>query len=98
MNVIQQRIDRLKAGEEVKYSEPGNSMRPIIKHRQPVTAKAFPEYEVGDVVFCKVRGNFYTHKIVAKNDKKGYQIANNRGHVNGWTHNVFGKVIKVHDK
>ena len=73
-------------------------MRPIIAHRQPVTAKSFPEYEVGDVVFCKVRGNFYTHKVVAKNEKKGYQIANNRGRVNGWTRNVYAKIIKVHEK
>ena len=42
MNVVQMRIDRLNAGEAVKYSEGGR--------------------------------------------------------VNGWTHRVFGKVIKVHEK
>jgi len=96
--LIQQRIDRLFNGEEVTYSEGGNSMMPIIKHRQPVTAVRQESYEVGDVVFCKVRSRFYTHKIVAKNEKKGYQIANNKGRVNGWTHSVYAKVIKVHIK
>jgi hypothetical protein len=28
----------------------------------------------------------------AKNPDRGYQIANNHGHVNGWTRTIYGKV------
>jgi hypothetical protein len=87
-------MEALDRGEEVVYKESGNSMTPIIKHRQPVTAKKFNSYEVGDVVWCKVKGNYYTHKIFAKG-KKGYLIGNNHGHMNGWTKKVFGKIIRV---
>ena len=50
---------------------------------------------VGDVVYAKVAGRFFTHKVSAKNDDRGVQISNNHGHVNGWTKHVYGKVIKV---
>lgn len=40
-----------------------------------------------DIVFCKVRGNFYTHLVKAYNPKRGYLIGNNHGHLNGWTWN-----------
>jgi hypothetical protein len=52
--------------------------------------------EVGDIVMCKVKGNFYLHLIKAvKGDT--YQIGNNRGHINGWTSRscIYGKCIKV---
>ena len=51
-----------------------------------------PETLVGHIVFCKVRGNYYDHLVKAKNEKRGYLIANNHGHVNGWTHQIFGIV------
>ena len=51
-------------------------------------------YKVGDIVFCKVKGRFIAaHLMTAKNKKKGYQISNNRGHVNGWAHKVYGRVL-----
>lgn len=58
----------------------------------PITLK---DVEVGDIVYCKVKGNFYTHLVKAKNEQKGLLIGNNRGGVNGWTKAVFGKVIEV---
>lgn len=58
----------------------------------PITLE---DVEVGDIVYCKVKGNFYTHLVKAKNEQKGLLIGNNRGGVNGWTKAVFGKVIEV---
>ena len=53
------------------------------------------DVEKGDIVFCKVRGNHYTHLVKAKNDKRGVLIGNNHGHNNGWTKKVYGKVIEI---
>ena len=91
------KAEKLLKGETIISKEPGNSMLPILKSRQPVelTPTTWEQVEVGDIVFCKVRGNFYTHLVTAKNDKKGCQISNNRKHVNGWTKAVYGKVTKI---
>jgi len=60
---------------------------------------ATPEsVEVGDIVLCHVRGNQYLHLVKAKDSNGQVQIANNNGHVNGWTKSVYGKVTKVESK
>ena len=92
-------IARLKAGETVSFREGGNSMTPRIKSREKCTyapVTSIDELEVGDAVFCKVSGSFFTHLITAIRDEQ-VQISNNHGHVNGWTHisNVFGRVISI---
>jgi len=89
----------LQEGKTFETSEKGNSMTPLIKSNQkhilaPITLE---EVKIGDIVFCKVKGSYYTHLVTAKNDIKGVQISNNHGYVNGWTKNVFGKVIKIID-
>lgn len=82
-----------------KYKEAGNSMLPIIKSRQPVSLEPLTDkitLEVDDIVFCKVKGNYYTHKIKAIKDSR-YQISNNKGRINGWIgrKQIFGKVVKI---
>lgn len=91
------KIDKLKAGETIISKEPGNSMQPILESRQPVKIAPvkWQDVEVGDIVYCKVRGNCYTHLVKAKNDKRGVLIGNNKGSINGWTKNVYGKVIEI---
>jgi hypothetical protein len=95
--MVQKKIERLKAGETIVSREPGNSMVPLIKHRQPVrlAPATGEEVEPGDIVYCRVKGNVYTHLVKAKNEKLGVLIGNNRGGTNGWTKQVFGKVIEV---
>lgn len=74
----------------------GNSMTPIIKSGTLLTFKKCDDYEVGDIVFCKVKGRLIdSHKITKKSDQKGYLISNNHGWDNGWTKKIFGKVIKI---
>lgn len=88
---------RLAEGEVIITSEKGNSMLPLIKSGQSheLSPCKLDDVEVGDIVYCKVRGRFYTHLVTAKNDDRGVQISNNHGFVNGWTKRVFGKVTRV---
>ena len=91
------KVEKLDKGESFITSEKGNSMVPLIKSGQKhkLEPATWENVEVGDIVYCKVKGNFYTHLVKAKNDKKGCQIGNNKGHINGWTKSVFGKVTEV---
>lgn len=91
------KVEKLLAGETIISREPGNSMLPILKSKQAVQLEptTWEAVEVGDIVFCKVRGNLYTHLVKAKNEKRGAQIGNNHGHINGWTKQVYGKVIQI---
>ena len=75
----------------------GNSMTPIIQSGSTLTFERSDEgYEIDDVVLCRVHGRYIdAHKITSKNDKRGYLISNNHGHDNGWTHTIFGKVVKI---
>lgn len=70
----------------------GHSMEPIIESGATLTFETAEEYEVGDVVFCKVRGRWIDAHKVTKKDGDRYMIANNRGHENGWTRQVYGRV------
>ena len=89
--------ERLLAGETFVNREPGNSMTPKIQSRQPVrlAPATWETVEVGDIVFCKVRGNYYTHLVKAKQNDRGVLIGNNHGNINGWTKQVYGKVIEI---
>lgn len=93
----------LQEGKSIeRYKEAGNSMLPIIKSNQPVKLEPVTEtteLSVGDIVFCKVKGNYYTHKISGIKENQ-YQISNNHGFVNGWVNrrSIFGIVVKIWDK
>jgi len=91
------KVEELQAGKVIISKESGNSMTPILKSKQAVelTPITWENVEVGDIVYCKVHGHFYTHLVKAKNDRQGVQIGNNHGHINGWTKNVYGKVTKI---
>jgi len=93
---MNQKLDRLKKGESFYTNERGNSMTPIIKSGQvhKLAPAKLEEVNVGDIVYCKVRGHFYTHLIKAKSNK-GCLIGNNKGGINGWTKQIFGKVIEI---
>jgi SOS-response transcriptional repressor LexA len=88
---------RLQDGETIQYRPHGNSMTPRVKSGQLVTVEpaSLEEVEAGDIVFAKVRGSFYLHLARQIGDDGRVLIANNHGHVNGWTRQVFGKLTKV---
>lgn len=93
----QQIAQRLMAGDTVQCRLPGNSMSPRIKSRQLVTIEPckLEDLKAGDVTFCKVRGNHYLHLVKQVGDDGRVLIGNNRGHINGWTRTVYGKLAKV---
>jgi SOS-response transcriptional repressor LexA len=77
----------------------GTSMLPIIESGSLLTFEVKDEYEVGDIVFCKVKGRYIdAHKVTKTDNKKGYMIANNRGYENGWTKTIFGYVTEINGK
>ncbi len=90
------KLERLQAGETFTTNEKGNSMVPLIKSGQDhiLAPCIIEDCSKGDIVYCKVKGNFYTHLVKAVGDK-GLLIGNNKGRINGWTKAVYGKVIKV---
>lgn len=92
----------LQDGQAIdRYKEAGNSMLPLIKSNQPVRLEPIgdTDLKVNDIVFCKVNGRFFTHKILKKKGNL-YQIGNNRGFVNGWIPKtkIFGIVTVIWNK
>lgn len=94
---MNQKVERLLKGETFITKEHGNSMSPRIKSGQPhkLEPATWETVEVDDAVYCKVHGNYYTHIVKAKNPQQGCLIGNNKGGINGWTKQVYGKVIEV---
>jgi hypothetical protein len=90
------KLERLQKGETFTTSEKGNSMVPLIKSGQEhkLAPCTLDDVEVGDIVYCKVKGRFYTHLVKALGDKEAL-IGNNKGGTNSWTKKIFGKVIEI---
>lgn len=93
-------MKKLQEGETCIVVGFGQSMVPLLKSGQPVKVEPIledTELNKEDIVFCKVNGHFYLHKITAIKHKKRYQISNNHGHVNGWVrrNNIYGKVTEI---
>lgn len=91
--------EKLMAGEDGVVIGFGQSMTPILKSGQPVFVEHVTDtttLEKGDIVFCKVNGHYYLHKISSVKNGR-YQISNNHGHVNDWVgrNQIFGKVTKI---
>lgn len=91
------KAEKLLNGETIISKEGGNSMLPLIRSKQPVRIEPieWQKCKIDDIVFCKVKGNYYTHLVKGKNDKRGLLIGNNKGRINGWTKNVYGKVVEI---
>ena len=91
--------DKLQAGETITIVGFGQSMTPILKSGQPAIVAPVTEQTVlskNDIVFCKVAGHYYLHKISAIRNGNTYQISNNHGHANGWCSKrcIYGVVIE----
>ncbi len=93
------KAERLLSGETFVTKEKGNSMVPLIRSSQEhvlAPVQSWEHCEVGDIVYCRLsKARHYTHLVTAKDPKRGLQISNNKGYVNGWTKTVYGKVIEV---
>lgn len=92
--------EHLKNGEECIVIGFGQSMTPILKSGQPVRVTPITKdmtLNKNNIVFCKINGHFYLHKISAIKNNNSYQISNNHGHINGWVSRaqIFGKVVEI---
>ena len=88
------KVERLLKGEYLVSREPGNSMIPLIKSREPIILEPktdWNEFEKGDIAYVKIHGRFYTHLVHGVDKDRGLLIGNNHGHIQGWTKKVFAK-------
>ena len=78
--------EHLKNGEECIVAGFGQSMTPILKSGQPVRVVHIDNsinLNKNDIVFVKISGHYYLHKISAIKNGVSYQISNNHWHING---------------
>lgn len=65
MNKYENLIKQLEDHKTGKMKCFGNSMKPILESGSLLTFVKQESYEVGDIVFCKVKGRYIdAHKIV----------------------------------
>ncbi|MBS1663370.1 MAG: S24 family peptidase [Bacteroidetes bacterium] len=94
MNKYERLKNDLASAGTGKMKAFGNSMLPVLKSGSLLTFTQAADYNIGDIVFCKVKGRYIdAHKIIKIEPGKGYLIANNHGFENGWTKIIYGKVI-----
>lgn len=92
--------EKLENGIECLVMGVGNSMTPILKSKQLVRVKPIKDclpINKNDIVFVKVNGHFYLHKVSAVKNGSQFQISNNHGHINGWVtiNSIYGKVVEI---
>lgn len=88
------KIEKLTKGEVIISREPGNSMTPILKSKEPVLLEPVKDWsglKKGDIAYVRIHGNYYTHLVHGVNPEKGLLIGNNHGHIQGWTKKVYAK-------
>ncbi len=95
MNKYERLKSELEAQGTGKMKAFGNSMLPILKSGSLLTFEKRDEYEIGDIVFCKIKGRYIDAHLVTKKDQDRYMIANNHGWENGWTKVIYGKVVNI---
>jgi SOS-response transcriptional repressor LexA len=94
MNKFERLKQELEVSGKGKMKAFGSSMLPILKSGSLLTFEQVTEYEIGDIVFCKVKGRYIdAHKVIKKDSNKGFLIANNHGWENGWTKIIYGRVV-----
>ena len=90
-------IAKLQLGESVSFRPRGNSMTGKVESGQLCTVEPVTgDLKTGDIVLCRVAGRQFLHLIKAIQGER-FQIANNKGHINGWVGKncIFGKLVKV---
>lgn len=74
-------------------------MAPAIESGQLVTVEASTWCDVkdGDIVLCRVKGTDFLHYCRGVDAQRGVRVENAKGHLNGYTRTVYGRVVKVED-
>lgn len=91
-----QAMGELLHGRVAWVEPPGHSMDPLVKNRERVLLEPvdLDDVKPGDIVLCKVKGSTYLHHVKAKRDDGPLLIGNARGHTNGWTRHVYGRLVR----
>jgi len=94
---VQKIKEHLVEGKEVECKLSGGSMQPIIPSGSKVRIVPIrrEDVQVDDIVFCRVKGSYKLHKVFSIDDKRGFKIGNNHGHINGWTKSIYGKFVGI---
>ena len=96
MNKYDRAIQTLAKGEDHTMKVFGHSMMPLIRSGSSLTFRKTDDYQVGDVVLSKVNGRFIDAHQITRIDAEGrFLISNNKGHDNGWTRKIYGRVIAI---
>jgi uncharacterized protein with NRDE domain len=94
MNKYERLKKDLEERGEGKMTCFGNSMTPILQSGCTLTFKKQDTYDIGDIVFSKVKGRYIdAHKITKKGEDGRYLISNNHGFDNGWTKIIYGRAV-----
>lgn len=94
-------LEILLSTGQVIWKPHGNSMTPKIDSGDEVVVKKSGSYQVGDIVYAKVKGNYYLHLLSAIDESQNrYQISNNHGHINGWCKKdaIYGVCVKIKNR
>lgn len=95
-NKYERLIHELESQSEASMRCYGNSMTPIIKSGSLITFQKCTEPEINEKVMCRIGQKWIDcHLVTAYNEKRGWQISNNHGHINGWTKNIYAKAIRI---
>lgn len=98
MNKYASLLERLTSDGRGSMKCYGNSMKPILSNPSICHYEVRDSYQVGDIVFSKVKGRYIdAHQITKIGPDGRYLISNNRGHDNGWTRQVLAKVVAATD-
>jgi len=96
LNKYERFLKDLETTGTAKMKVFGQSMKPKIKSGSTLTYQKADVYEVGDVVFCKVKSKIIEAHLITQVDGTGrYMISNNHGHQNGWTRQIYAKVVSI---
>lgn len=70
---------------------------PILRSKNKYILKPTPikNIKIGDIVFVKVKGIYLQFKVKLKDKKKGVQIIDEYGIINGWTRNINHKYLNT---
>jgi phage repressor protein C with HTH and peptisase S24 domain len=93
---VQHIVEQLQQGQTVKFRPKGNSMSPKINSGQLVEVSPLKDTIIkeGDIVLCKVKGRLYLHLVKGVGVGE-FLIGNNKGHINGWTRQIYGIVTGI---
>ncbi len=96
MNKYERAIAAFERGETHTMRVFGNSMQPVIRTKSKLTFASTDDYQVGDVVMCKVKGRMIDAHWITKKDSQGrFMIANNHNHENGWASQIVARVVAI---